>query len=141
MTEKDLQIQDLKAENEKLKKQIEELVENELDPIEMCKVAIAIDKLKEYEKRGILFPCNVGDTIYAICVLGDFENVEECRVVNIQYHVSEVQSIFRCDVICKNFHKGYGLQFKKTKFGNDFGRIAFLTEQEAQSALEKMKGE
>jgi hypothetical protein len=38
--------------------QIQELIDNSLDAIEMCKIKIALDKLKEYqelEKQGLLY--------------------------------------------------------------------------------------
>ena len=114
MDDKDVIIQDLRAKNKKL-----------------------TEELEQWRERGILPPCNVGDTIYVIGVLNDFENAEECRVINIHYHTSDLQTVFRCDAICKKFNMGYSVGVKV----EDFGKTVFLTEQEAQSALEKMKGE
>lgn len=114
MDHKDLTIQELRAKNKKL-----------------------AEELEAYKERGILPPCKVGDTIYVIGVLGDFENAEECRVINIHYHTSDLQTVFRCDAICKKFNVGYLVGVKV----EDIGKTVFLTEQEAQSVLEKMKGE
>lgn len=114
MTEKDLQIQDLRTENEKLKRQMKELTENSLDPIEMCKVKIALDRLKEYEERSSLL-LEVGDKVFQVDSAG---NVFESRITKIIYDTN-------------------GIAFEKSAIGE----TVFLTEQEAQAALEKMKGE
>lgn len=129
MTEKDLQIQDLRAENEKMRKQLEELKESALDPIEMCKVKIALDKLKEYqrlEEQGLLLklPCKVGTTVYSVArdCGGDTldcrcMDCEDCRYL-YTYVEENAFDTWMCDEI---------------------GKSIFLTEQEAQSELEKMK--
>lgn len=58
--------------------QLQEILANNLDPIEMCKVSIALDKLKEYqeaEKQGLLLrlPCEIGNTVYVLA---------ECEMIN-----------------------------------------------------------
>lgn len=63
--------------------QLQEILTNNLDPIEMCKVSIALDKLKEYqeaERQGRLLhlPCKAGDTVY---LEAEYENeITEGRV-------------------------------------------------------------
>lgn len=131
MTEKDLQIQDLKAENEKLRKQLEELKESALDPIEMCKVKIALDKLKEYrslEEQGLLLklPCPIGTTVYEVTNHGVKGHWDEHRWI-----VDEWSGWIVRERTFKLFMLADGR----------IGKTVFLTEQEAQAALEKMKGE
>lgn len=133
MTEQDKKIQDLKAENERLKRQMEELIENNLDPIEMCKVSIALDKLKEYqnlEEQGLLLklPCKVGDTVYSIT--RDF--ISEYIVESIRIYEHSIQFYWECTK---------GIYHNVVGFADfEIGKTVFLTEQEAQAALEKMKG-
>ena len=143
MTEKDLQIQDLKAENERLKRQMEELIENNLDPIEMCKVSIALDKLKEYqnlEEQGLLLklPCKVGDTVFCI-----YSRWTKCSAYNEEKDEYRCQGCeCECDSRKEKYiseQRAYSLDWIITNL-KAFGKTAFLTEQEAQAALEKMKG-
>lgn len=134
MDDKDLRIQELKEENEKLKKQIEELVENELDPIELCKVAIALDRLKEYEERGILLPCKVGDTVYELQKIR--QRIQPLEIISI--HIGRMGELY----FYWELKDGIGVYHNVKGFGaSQLGKDVFLTEQEAQAALEKMKGE
>lgn len=129
MDYKDLKIQELKKENEKLKKQIEELVENGLDPIEMCEVKMLIGEFLEYNRlkeQGLLLipKCGEGDTLYEIHPLTGYisERLITCiRIIRspnfmILYESGTYPIIEDC-----------------------IGKTVFLTEQEAQAALEKMK--
>lgn len=61
-------------------KQIQEITKNQFDPIEMCKIHIALEKLKEYQEqidKGLLLeiPCGVGEEVWVIC---------ECRSIPAQ---------------------------------------------------------
>ena len=175
MTEKDLQIQDLKAENEKLKDELEQLkqpraaVDTERLTIEYdghyvlkelctidrlggaddcepchencdkdcgeCAVQKCFDKLAEYEdleEQGLLLklPCRIGDTVYDI-FMGE---VKEKKVVAVVYfHSPSVKQI--------TIHASNGRGATTPIELYRFGKTIFLTEQEAQTALEKMKGE
>ena len=147
MTEKDLQIQDLRAENEKLRKQLEELKESALDPIEMCKVKIALDKLKEYqrlEEQGLLLKSEVaiGSDVYFIPSKANFG-------LNVLHHHEEFNRVYHQKIARIHFTESgwyaegnlnleYGLVDRV--FVDKLYKVTwFLTEQEAQSALEKMK--
>ena len=114
-------------------KQVEEIKESELDPIEMCKVAIALDRLKEYqrlEEQGLLLelPCKVGTQVFIInhywidegfiCGIAEADDID-CFCFKV-YEEPDTYTLIAID----DFKKGW-----------------FLTEQEAQAALEKMKGE
>lgn len=108
MTEKDLQIQQLKAENKKL-----------------------TEELEEWKKRGILPPCNVGDTVYYVDDLRKF--VDTCKVTGLECKTSNP------NYMCVNIELTGKLCHCVGK--ELFGKDVFLTEQEAQATLEKMKGE
>ena len=93
-----------------------------------------IDKLAEYETaedegRLVVFPCNVGDTVYLIddidCV---FER--ESIVTEIEIDKDGVTIMIQDEIpICSS---GYNL--------SDFGEIVFLTREEAEKALKEMEG-
>ena len=92
-----------------------------------------IDKLAEYETaedegRLVVFPCNVGDTVYLIddidCV---FER--ESIVTEIEIDKDGVTIMIQDEIpICSS---GYNL--------SDFGEIVFLTREEAEKALKEME--
>ena len=183
MTEKDLQIQDLKAENEKLKQpkaavdtdmdkltteMMEHICDNicmhpirvgqtqdELDDIcaeckmgkFVCDILNAYNRLNEFDKtqsydllkklseyrnleeQGLLLklPCKVGDTVYSIT--RDF--ISEYIVESIMIYEHSIQFYWKCTK---------GIYHNVVGFADfEIGKAVFLTEQEAQAALEKMK--
>lgn len=135
MDHKDVIIQDLRADNKKLTEELEQFKEGNLDPIEMCKVAIALDKLKEYqrlEEQGLLLklPCKVGDVVWFVGnkYVNDYE---------IRRFIVDNTGIDAVQVAKTIEGRDYWNSFSIC----DFGKTVFLTEQEAQAALEKMKGE
>ena len=138
MDDKDLRIQDLKAENEKLRKELEELKESALDPIEMCKVSIALDKLKEYqrlEEQGLLLKlsCNVGDTVYTNFSMQGWYMRKKDRPYKAKIVFVGING--EDNFMNVDLGKGAMLSFKFS----EIGKTVFLTEQEAQAALEKLK--
>ena len=111
MDHKDVIIQDLKAKNKKLTEELE--------------------KYKQLEEQGLLLrlPCKVGDVVYSIT--RDF--ISEYIVESIRIYEHSIQFYWKCTK---------GIYHNVVGFANfDIGKTVFLTEQEAQSALEKMKGE
>lgn len=87
------------------------------------------DKLKEYEdleEQGLLLrlPCKVGQTVYA------FDYPTSNIVVVVKEAVEKIH--LRDERIVVETDGG----FYETK---DFGRIVFLTKEEAEAALAKMK--
>lgn len=112
MTEKDLQIQDLKAENEKLKEELAEY--------------------KRLEEQGLLLqlPRKVGDVVWFVGnkYINDYE---------IRRFIVDNTGIDAVQVAKAIEGRDYWNSFSIC----DFGKTVFLTEQEAQPALEKMKGE
>lgn len=166
MDEKDLRIQTLKAENKKLTEELEAyrqleqkmyekfqghintetIVNSFIDFYDMQEVneELAecllitnenVKKYKEYqrlEEQGLLLelPCKVGDTVYDI-FMGE---VKEKKVVAVVYfHSPSVKQI--------TIHASNGRGATTPIELYRFGKTIFLTEQEAQTALEKMKGE
>lgn len=96
---------------------------------------LAIKKLSDYEdleEQGLLLslPCRIGDTVYDI-FMGE---VKEKKVVAVVYfHSPRVKQI--------TIHASNGRGATTPIELYRFGKTIFLTEQEAQTALEKMKGE
>lgn len=86
-----------------------------------------INKLAEYEdleEKGLLIklPCKVGDTVWVIYANGDLSEQK------VEY-------------ISKNIHSkewNIGFHIGQIPFSN-FGKTVFLTEEEAEQALAKMK--
>ena len=140
MDHKDVIIQDLKAENKKLTEELEKFKEGNLDPIEMCKVKIALDRLKEYkqlEEQGLLLklPCKVGTTLFFLKSNEHADRPTKSIIYETnqwKYCVDELGGYISMYSIPIGFHGNYR---------HVLGKTVFLTEQEAQSALEKMKGE
>ena len=190
MTEQDKKIQDLKAENAKLKEQLKEQskpteptdmdkittemmehicdnlcmhpirvgqTQDELDDIcAECKMGKFVcdilntynrlndfdktqsydllKKLSEYrnlEEQGLLLKllCKVGDTVYSIT--RDF--ISEYIVESIRIYEHSIQFYWKCTK---------GIYHNVVGFADfEIGKTVFLTEQEAQAALEKMKHE
>ena len=94
----------------------------------------AMEKLAEYEDledQGLLLqlPCKKGDTVYSIT--RDF--ISEYIVESIRIYEHSIQFYWKCTK---------GIYHNVVGFADfEIGKTVFLTEQEAQAALEKMKGE
>lgn len=89
---------------------------------------ILIEQLAEYqrlEKQGLLLklPCKVGDKIYVI----EDGYMYDFKIDNIDVRKENGEYIF-----CLAF-----MDFK----ANDFGKIVFLSEEEAEAKLKEMEGE
>lgn len=165
MDHKDVIIQDLRAENKKLTEELEKykqlekkmyekfeghintetIVNSFIDFYDMQEVNEeladcllltneSVKKYKEYkrlEEQGLLLklPCRIGDTVYDI-FMGE---VKEKKVVAVVYfHSPSVKQI--------TIHASNGRGATTPIELYRFGKTIFLTEQEAQTALEKMKG-
>ncbi len=86
---------------------------------------------RRLEDQGLLLqlPCNVGDTVYSIT--RDF--ISEYVVESIRIYEHSIQFYWKCTK---------GIYHNVVGFADfEIGKTVFLTEQEAQAALEKMKGE
>ena len=119
MTEQDLIIQQLRAENSRFK-------------FSNSKLEKELEEYRDLEEQGLLLklPCRIGDTVYDI-FMGE---VKEKKVVAVVYfHSPSVKQI--------TIHASNGRGATTPIELYRFGKTIFLTEQEAQTALEKMKGE
>ena len=186
MTEQDLVIQELRAENAKLKERLEEQskpteptdmdklttemmehicdnicmhpirvgqTQDELDDIcaeckmgkFVCNILNTYNRLNEFDKtqshdllkklskyrnleeQGLLLklPCKVGDTVYVLVPMVSKESTYREEIVS-RFEIF-TDSIWIC------FKNGLAKDIKQ------IGKTIFLTEQEAQAALEKMK--
>lgn len=98
----------------------------------------ALEELREYkqlEEQGLLLklPCNVGDTVYTNFSMQGWymrkkDRPYKAKIVFVG--INGADNFMNVDL-----GKGAMLSFKFS----DIGKTVFLTEQEAQSALEKMK--
>ena len=91
-----------------------------------------LDRLKELvqadrEGRCVVLPCRVGDKVY--CIQSYFNDAKmrsekkvKCRVVDF---MQSLPDLFECEGMIYKF--------------SDIGKTVFLTSEEAESALEKMK--
>ena len=91
-----------------------------------------LDRLKELvqadrEGKCVVLPCRVGDKVY--CIQSYFNDAKmrsekkvKCRVV---VFIQTLPDLFECEGMIYKF--------------SDIGKIVFLTSEEAESALEKMK--
>ena len=91
-----------------------------------------LDRLKELvqadrEGKCVVLPCRVGDKVY--CIQRYFNDAKmrsekkvRCRVVDF---IQSLPDWFECEGMIYKF--------------SDIGKIVFLTSEEAESALEKMK--
>ena len=95
-----------------------------------CVVACeALEKQAEYkslEEQGLLFrlPCKVGDVLWWIDAYRDLRNSE----VNSMFVEQGIDGVIIETLICNISAK-------------ELGKTVFLTQEEAEAALEKMKGE
>lgn len=79
-------------------------------------------------------PCNIGDTVYVVfpsATIGQF-TVTSATVKRLQYIVNEVDASWLLDVTQKDRHNHIFVHTVK------LGKKAFLTEQEANWAAEKL---
>lgn len=91
-----------------------------------------LDRLKELvqanrEGKCVVLPCRVGDKVYCIqSYFNDakmrFEKKVKCRDVDF---MQSLPDLFECEGMIYTF--------------SDIGKIVFLTSEEAEAALEKMK--
>lgn len=91
-----------------------------------------LERLKELveadrEGRCVVLPCRVGDKVY--CIQSYFNDAKmrsekkiKCRVVDF---MQSLPDLFECEGMIYKF--------------SDIGKTVFLTREEAESALEKMK--
>ena len=89
----------------------------------------ALEKQAEYkslEEQGLLFrlPCKVGDVLWWIDAYRDLRNSE----VNSMFVEQGIDGVIIETLICNISAK-------------ELGKTVFLTQEEAEAALEKMKGE
>lgn len=145
MTEQDLKIQDLRAENEKLREEIEQLKQPKAvvdierltyrdekgNPHSDHIMWDIINRLAEYEdleEQGLLLklPCPYGTIVYEVTNYGVKGHWEEDK-----YFVDEWSGLIVRE-----------RKFNRYMFAEEsIGKTVFLTEQEAQAALDKMEGE
>ena len=95
------------------------------------KKELAEYKKLEEEKKLIKLPCNVGDTVYYVDDIRKF--VDECNVTKVD---------------CRTWNRYYmGISIEMQGklwhcIGAELiGKVAFLTKEEAEQALERMKGD
>lgn len=127
MTEKDLTIQDLRRENEWLKKRIE-LAERKLAETEKNndndRLTENIRELLKADKDGrvVVKPCKVGDTLFRVFA----GEILEHKVVNMRYLA--IQGRWDIDTIpfCSYVE-------------SSIGKTIFLTREKAKEALEARK--
>ncbi|WP_419169833.1 hypothetical protein [Negativibacillus massiliensis] len=91
-----------------------------------------LDRLKEMveadrEGKCVVLPCRVGDKVY--CIQSYFNDAKmrsekkvKCRVVDF---MQSLPDLFECEGMIYKF--------------SDIGKIVFLTSEEAEAALERMK--
>lgn len=101
---------------------------------EMKKIAKLGEKLKHYEdleEQGLLLklPCKVGDTVYALSFSRDEGRWFECVVKTININSEENYAVAHCEE----------LDLGVTLFFDRFGETVFLTKEEAEQTLERMK--
>lgn len=134
MTEKDLIIQDLRRENEWLKKRIE-LAERKLAETEKNndndRLTEHIRELLKADKDGrvVVLPCKVGDTVYEVTN----------RKTISEYRVKKICVELFCTFIEWDIVTGF---VDKSIFGvsvDEIGKTVFLTREEAEKALEARK--
>ncbi len=79
-------------------------------------------------------PCKVGDTLYYIPFR---RNIEECVVHAVEHNEKEI--VIKCHIWSKECE---GLLHKRLVYFNtaDFGKIVFLTREEAKQALKGGEG-
>ena len=102
--------------------------------IDSWSIAQCLKKLQEYEdaeEQGLLLPCKVGDTLYAIGFNNDKPVVYESVVLNILIAEKEIAFNVKVDEFEINS------QLKQSMFG----KTVFLTKAEAEQSLKEMESE
>ncbi len=91
---------------------------------------------RKAEENGMLIhlPCRVGDTVYRIWTCGKSgRSIAEFRIEHIEIDkYPQIEFSYRCT---KGSHSFYPYRFCKIE---DFGKIVFLTREEAEQALKQM---
>lgn len=100
-----------------------------LKPMEFLQASNALDKLAHYEGlaeqgRLIELPCAVGDTVWTIDP--DMTFIDDFKVTDID--------IMKEGIAFCNHYLGYLF------YVNDFGKIVFLTKEEAEAKLKERGG-
>lgn len=100
-----------------------------------------LKELKTYrdaEKQGLLLrlPCKVGDKVYVIMIVGLEFGTLKYQVYEAEVCRQHIDSFHLCVemMIAEN---GQRIEL----FAETFGETVFLTREEAEAALEKLKGE
>ena len=99
-----------------------------------CPIQKAFEKLAEYEEledQGLLLPCKVGDTLYAIGFNNNKPVVYESVVLNILIAEKEIAFNVKIDEFEINS------QLKQSMFG----KTVFLTKVEAEQKLKEMESD
>ena len=99
-----------------------------------CPIQKAFEKLAEYEdleEQGLLLPCKVGDTLYAIGFNNNKPVVYESVVLNILIAEKEIAFHVKIDEFEINS------QLKQSMFG----KTVFLTKAEAEQKLKEMESD
>ena len=99
-----------------------------------CPIQKAFEKLAEYEEledQGLLLPCKVGDTLYAIGFNNNKPVVYESVVLNILIAEKEIAFNVKIDEFEINS------QLKQSMFG----KTVFLTQAEAEQKLKEMESD
>ena len=119
---------------------------------ESAEIACALNELKKYkdaeeEGRLVVLPCKVGDKVY---FQNDYhgKSIVEAEIKCLRFRATENKVLFGADVEF-NIVDPYYVDGRLMRCGaivgieNNFGNqpTAFLTREEAEAALEKMKGE
>ena len=99
-----------------------------------CPIQKAFEKLAEYEEledQGLLLPCKVGDTLYAIGFNNNKPVVYESVVLNIL--IAEKEIAFNVKIGEFEINS----QLKQSMFG----KTVFLTKEEAEQKLKEMESD
>lgn len=126
MTEQDLIIQQLRAENSRFK-------------FSNSKLEKELEEYRDLEEQGLLLklPCEFGTDVFLIPTKENGLNQIACmKFLGIQWDtLGAVMNLFSNNRFDKKVPKMYQPSISA------IGKTVFLTEQEAQVELEKMKGE
>ena len=113
-----------------------DVMKNDYTKINYGKLLEKLGAYEDAEEQGLLIrlPCDIGDTIYIVGMLGCAE-IEEWEITDITMHRSNCREPYFHAVLKKA--KGNTCSF----WLNEFGRGVFTSKAEAEQALAKMKGE
>lgn len=111
----------------------------------MCRDIIPkLERLKEYEdlkKLGkfLELPCAVGDIVYRVCNATELSpgRVYKCRVTGIKQEYNSIYIKLYANINEGTYSIWIDNWFNKCQIGHEF----FLTKQEAEQALQKIKKE